>query len=72
MLRQIRIPKVHELTVLTDLCMRSKAVWGYNKQFMDACRAELTINLGDLNCTEIAVAEEGGFVPAMDTDMLVS
>jgi GNAT superfamily N-acetyltransferase len=60
--RQIRAPKTHELTVLTDLCMRSKAVWGYNKEFMDACHAELTINLGDLNGTEIAVAEEGGKV----------
>lgn len=62
MLGQIRAPEHHELAVLTDLCMRSKAVWGYNKEFMDACRAELTINLGDLNYTEIAVAEEGGKV----------
>ena len=28
---------------LTDLALRSKAVWGYDAGFMDACRVELTI-----------------------------
>ena len=29
---------------LTDLALRSKAVWGYDAGFMDACRVELTIS----------------------------
>jgi GNAT superfamily N-acetyltransferase len=29
---------------LTDLALRSKAVWGYDAAFMDACRVELTIS----------------------------
>ncbi|HSA79910.1 MAG TPA: GNAT family N-acetyltransferase [Geminicoccaceae bacterium] len=29
---------------LSDLALRSKAVWGYDAAFMDACRVELTIS----------------------------
>lgn len=29
---------------LTDLALRSKAVWGYDAAFMEACRLELTIS----------------------------
>jgi predicted N-acetyltransferase YhbS len=56
----VRAPMIDELAVLSELCMRSKALWGYDKKFMDACRAELSINLRDLECTQVAVAEEDG------------
>jgi GNAT superfamily N-acetyltransferase len=35
-------------------------VWGYDKNFMEACRGELTIEPCDLRLTSIAVAEKDG------------
>jgi len=39
----LRTPKVGEAKLLTDICLRSKAVWGYDQDFIQACRSELTI-----------------------------
>ena len=39
----IRTPRPDELSSLSDLCFRSKAVWGYDAAFMEACRGELTL-----------------------------
>ncbi len=58
----LRVPTVEELPALSALCLRSKAVWGYDNDFMEACRKELTIELSDLRSTSIAVAEENGKV----------
>ena len=44
----LRAPSPDEAELLTDLCLRSKAVWGYDADFMQACRAELTIRPADL------------------------
>jgi GNAT superfamily N-acetyltransferase len=44
----LRAPSPDEAELLTDLCLRSKAVWGYDADFMQACRAELTIRPDDL------------------------
>lgn len=44
----LRAPCPDETELLTDLCLRSKAVWGYDADFMQACRAELTIRPADL------------------------
>jgi GNAT superfamily N-acetyltransferase len=55
----IRAPVAEELPDLTELCMRSKAVWGYDADFMAACRKELTFDPGDLSSSRIAVAEQG-------------
>ena len=38
----IRAPTIDELPDLSDLCFRSKAVWGYDEEFMEACRGELS------------------------------
>ena len=54
----IRPPTIDELPALGDLCMRSKAVWGYDDKFMEACRDELSFDALDLQMTVIAVAEE--------------
>ena len=55
-----------ELETLSDLALRSKAVWGYDAAFMDACKAELTLTPADLRDTHLQVAEDGegiiGFV----------
>src|SRR5271156_5864280 len=57
---KIRIPTADELPRLSDLCFRSKAVWGYDEAFMEACRSELSIDPQDLQMTSIAVAHEDG------------
>ena len=58
----MKIRAVHpsELDALTDLCLRSKAYWGYDAAFMAACRAELTLRPTDLAETSLVVAERDG------------
>ena len=56
----IRSASVDELPSLSDLCFRSKAVWGYDEKFMEACRRELSFDPQDLEQTHVAVAEEDG------------
>ena len=56
----IRPPTLDELSDLSDLCCRSKAVWGYGDEFMEACRGELSFEPRDLELTPIAVAEHDG------------
>ncbi len=52
-----------EADYLTELCLRSKAVWGYDAAFMAACRAELTITARDM--AQIQVAVQDGRVVAL-------
>ena len=54
----IRKPDVDELPGLSELCLRSKAVWGYDEEFIEACRGELSFSPQDLEATHVAVAEE--------------
>ncbi|MEQ1867789.1 MAG: GNAT family N-acetyltransferase [Alphaproteobacteria bacterium] len=49
-----------DLAALSDLCFRSKAVWGYDAAFMEACRAELTLAPRDLLESNVQVVESGG------------
>ena len=56
----IRAPTIQELASLSELCLRSKAVWGYNEEFLEACRSELSLDQRDLQLTSIAVAEHCG------------
>ena len=55
----IRAPDIDELPALSELCLRSKAVWGYDAAFMAACRRELSFDPGDLSSSRIAVAARG-------------
>jgi N-acetylglutamate synthase-like GNAT family acetyltransferase len=55
----LRAAAIDDLPHLNDLMFRSKAVWGYDAAFMDACREELTIRRRDLQATAIMVAEDG-------------
>ena len=52
----IRPPDVEELPALGELCVRSKAVWGYDAAFMEACKGELSFDPRDLTSSRIAVA----------------
>lgn len=56
----MRAATVEELSGLSDLCFRSKAVWGYDDEFMEACRRELSFGPRDLEFTSIGVAERDG------------
>lgn len=42
--RTLRLAKSSECGSLTALALRSKAYWGYDPQFLQACRDELTVN----------------------------
>ncbi len=54
---ELRVPHEDELSALSALCLRSKAVWGYDKAFMTACVSELTVSLDDLHNTSMQIAE---------------
>lgn len=45
---------------LTALAMRSKAHWGYDEAFMEACRDELTITEDGMRLGETWLAEDDG------------
>jgi len=53
---QLRDARQIELTTLSELCLRSKAVWGYDDAFMTACRAELTLHPEELRSTSLQLA----------------
>jgi GNAT superfamily N-acetyltransferase len=54
---QLRDARQAELPTLSELCLRSKAVWGYDDAFMLACRTELTLRPDELQSTHLQVAE---------------
>ena len=53
---QLRDARQSELLTLSELCLRSKAVWGYDDAFMTACRAELTLHPEELRSTSLQLA----------------
>jgi N-acetylglutamate synthase-like GNAT family acetyltransferase len=59
---RLRAANPGDLAALTALCLRSKAVWGYDAAFMEACRDELTLTRRDLDTSQIQVAERDGVV----------
>jgi hypothetical protein len=44
----IRFARVEEAAALSDLCFRSKAVWGYDPEFMALMPAALAVALKDI------------------------
>jgi GNAT superfamily N-acetyltransferase len=59
---KLRTPRRDEATALTELCLRSKAVWGYDEAFMRACREELTLTDATMQTSQLQVAEIDGLV----------
>ena len=47
-----------EAAALTDIALRSKAHWGYDQAFMDACRDELTVTAASMRLGENWLAED--------------
>jgi GNAT superfamily N-acetyltransferase len=45
--------------LLSDLALRSKSHWGYSQEFLEACRAELTLSEGYIASSPVFVLEEG-------------
>jgi GNAT superfamily N-acetyltransferase len=58
----LRTPRPDEAVALTELCLRSKAVWGYDEHFLEACRDELTITPEKMRSSDFQVAESDGCV----------
>ena len=52
----IRPARGDEADLLTEVALRSKAHWGYDQEFLDACRAELTFRPEDVLTRRIVVA----------------
>ncbi|MGD0380064.1 MAG: GNAT family N-acetyltransferase [Acidimicrobiales bacterium] len=52
----LRRARVEEIEDLTRLALRSKAHWGYDAQFIEACRDELTVRPEDLITHRLTVA----------------
>ncbi|MGA8260710.1 MAG: GNAT family N-acetyltransferase [Arenicellales bacterium] len=59
---RIREARPEEASHLSDLAMRSKAMWGYPPDFMEACREELAVTPAMLvrNSYHCFVAEDEG------------
>ncbi|MEM9669431.1 MAG: GNAT family N-acetyltransferase [Pseudomonadota bacterium] len=53
---QLRKPERDELDTASKLCLRSKAYWGYDRAFLDACVEELTLTETDLETGHVTIA----------------
>lgn len=58
----IRPAVAAEAWMLSDLALRSKALWGYDADFIRDCRAELTLTPAYILTHPVYVAESGGQV----------
>ena len=56
----IRRASPDEARLLSDLALRSKAHWGYTEEFLEACRAELTLSYEYIASSPVFVLEEEG------------
>jgi ribosomal protein S18 acetylase RimI-like enzyme len=57
-----RIARADEAGLLSQVAIRSKGHWGYDQDFLDACRAELTFRAEDVAGRRIVVAESAAGV----------
>lgn len=55
----LREPRMHEIEDINRLILRSKAVWGYDAAFMEACKEELAITPDLLRDHHFMVAVDG-------------
>ena len=57
---QIRPARRDEAVALSELCARSKAVWGYDAAFMALARAALEVKPEEIAAGDVWVAEADG------------
>lgn len=55
----LRRATAQECALLTELCVRSKAMWGYDCGFMARCRGELTVDPSAVESGLLQVAARG-------------
>lgn len=58
----LRAPHTHEIEALEALCLRSKAYWGYDQDFMELCRPVLKVSLRQMPLGLVRLAEYGGTI----------
>jgi GNAT superfamily N-acetyltransferase len=58
----LRAARPDEAKVLGEIALRAKGYWGYDEEFLEACRAELTFTTQDIQEGRIVVAEAAGTV----------
>jgi GNAT superfamily N-acetyltransferase len=58
----VRRARPDEARVLSELALRSKAHWGYDRPFLHACGGELTLTPGFIERAEVYAVERGGCV----------
>jgi len=56
----IRAARPEEAADLTELCMRSKALWGYDAAFMEVVRQQLTLTADYIRRHPVFVADRDG------------
>jgi GNAT superfamily N-acetyltransferase len=58
---ELRQAKPDELNQINDMVMRSKAHWGYDADFLESCREELTLTMAQLvsENTRVAANQHG-------------
>jgi GNAT superfamily N-acetyltransferase len=59
---RIRPARADEAELLTDLSLRSKALWGYDAAFLARCRAIMRVKAGNIESQPHYVAEVEGRV----------
>jgi len=52
----VRPARIEEAAALSDLCFRSKAVWGYDDDFMALCREPLRVKPEEIAAGDVWVA----------------
>ena len=57
---RIRAAEAADAPALTDLAVRSKAHWGYDVAFMEACREDLGVSDEDIATCPVYVHEDNG------------
>ncbi|MEV6483314.1 GNAT family N-acetyltransferase [Streptomyces sp. NPDC051576] len=63
----IRPARATEADVLTDLALRSKAHWGYDAEFLEACRDELSVAANEVARRRTTVADRDGRILGFTT-----
>jgi GNAT superfamily N-acetyltransferase len=54
----IRLATVSEISELSALALESKRSWGYDDEFIELCRGELTVDATDVEAAMVFVAED--------------
>lgn len=55
----VRPARADEAAAVSDLALRSKSYWGYSREFLEACREELTYSASDCASGDLFIAEVG-------------